>query len=188
MEFETEFDYISPYSGSDSVPEESTDDSLIISTDWSGDEDVILSPDAIVENESETYTGVIFPEIENDTVSEDRTTEVYTPVENDNSTADNNTLSEIYNLLDSRLPERSGSETEAIQESESEEEITISDVYDKIDSVIEFESEQAVLLSEIRDNNIISNNNDYYMASFQIALMSAIFGSILIYLLFRKIG
>lgn len=102
------------------------------------------------------------------------------------------TLDNIYNVLEERLPEKeseSESETEnqdpdPVQETEK----SLTDIYDEINSVRELESEQLDELRTIRDNNIVSNNNVYHLASFQIAITSAIFGSILIALLFRKIS
>lgn len=102
------------------------------------------------------------------------------------------TLDNIYKVLEERLPEKE-SETESetenldhdpVQESEK----TLTDIYYEINSVREFESEQLDELRTIRDNNIVFNNNVYHLASFQIAITSAIFGSILIALLFRKIS
>ena len=102
------------------------------------------------------------------------------------------TLNNIYQILEERLPEKE-SESESETENQNldpvqETEKSLTDIYDEINSVREIESEQLVELRTIRDNNIISNNNVYHLVSFQIAITSAIFGSILIALLFRKIS
>ena len=102
------------------------------------------------------------------------------------------TLDNIYKVLEERLPEKE-SESESETENQNldpvqETEKSLTDIYNEIHSVREFESEQLDELRTIRDNNIVSNNNVYYLASFQIAITSAIFGSILIALLFRKIS
>lgn len=102
------------------------------------------------------------------------------------------TLDSIYQILEERIPEKeSESESETknqnldpVQETEK----SLTDIYNEINSVRELESEQLAELRTIRDNNIVSNNNVYHLASFQIAITSAIFGSILIALLFRKIS
>lgn len=102
------------------------------------------------------------------------------------------TLDNIYKVLEERLPEKeseSESETENLDpDPVKETEKSLTDIYDEIHSVRELESEQLDELRTIRDNNIVSNNNVYYLASFEIAIISAIFGSILIALLFRKIS
>ena len=102
------------------------------------------------------------------------------------------TLDNIYKVLEERLPEKeseSESETENLDpDTVQESEKTLTDIYNEIHSVREFESEQLDELRTIRDNNIVSNNNVYHLASFEIAITSAIFGSILIALLFRKIS
>lgn len=102
------------------------------------------------------------------------------------------TLDNIYKVLEERLPEK---ESESESESENQDpdpvqetEKSLTDVYNEIHSIRELESEQLVELRTIRDNNIVSGNNVYHLASFQIAITSAIFGSILIALLFRKIS
>lgn len=102
------------------------------------------------------------------------------------------TLDNIYKVLEERLPEKE-SESESETENQNldpvqETEKSLTDIYNEIHSVREFESEQLDELRTIRDNNIVSNNNVYHLASFQIAITSAIFGSILIALLFRKIS
>lgn len=102
------------------------------------------------------------------------------------------TLDNIYKVLEERLPEKeseSESETENLDpDPVKETEKSLTDIYDEIHSVRELESEQLDELRTIRDNNIVSNNNVYYLALFEIAIISAIFGSILIALLFRKIS
>lgn len=200
MEFETEFDYISPNSGSDSVSEEiyaefptdePIDESLIIQTGDGGEEEN-FSPDAIEIDNNDNDSEVLFPELSS-WESLDNNNEQENDLETlQNETLqvpeqkDNETLSNIYKLLDERIPEKTESESESESEV-SETEITLKDIHDQIDTITQYESEQLSIITEIRNNNIISNNNDYYLDSFQIAITSAIFGSILIGLLFRNI-
>lgn len=198
MSIETEFDYLSPFIESDSVSQiETEDNSLFIST-IEGEEEITSSPDAInieettsdIENWESVETGSAA--IIDSSVSspgqfslENDQGEKQTENLNGSDPVGSETLSNIYKLLDERLPSEK-TETESI-EVESESEINLKDIHDQIDSIAQYESEQLSIISEIRDNNIISNNNNYYMDSFQIALTSAIFGSILIGLLFRNI-
>lgn len=201
MEFETEFDYISPYSGSDPVSaeisvevptEEPLDESLIVQT-GEGGEEKNFSPDAIEIDNNDNGSEVLFPELSswesfdnnNEEVTEQESMQNET-LQVDSDKKNDETLSNIYKLLDERIPEQSESESESETEV-SESEITLKDIHDQIDSIVQFESEQLSIISEIRDNNIVSNNNNYHLDSFQIAVMSAIYGSILIGLLFRNI-
>lgn len=201
MEFETEFDYISPYSGSDSVSaeisaeiptEEPFDESLIIQTGEGGEEEY-FSPDAIEVDNNDNGSEVLFPELsnweslENDNAQVNDQESMQNETLQDNSELKNDeTLSNIYKLLDERIPEKSESESESETEV-PETEITLKDIHDQIGSIAQFESEQLSIISEIRDNNIVSNNNNYHLDSFQIAIMTAIYGSVLIGLLFRNI-
>ena len=208
MSDETEFDYLSPYSDSDYVSIETDDDSLLISN-IEGEEEITSSPDAISIEEPISEEEIL-PEIENwESVDVGSAAIIDSPVSSPGQVSietdqgekqtenfigsdpvGSDTLSDIYKLLDERLPSEK-SETESIEiESESEiseNEITLSDIHDQIDSIAQFESEQLSIITEIRDNSVISNNNSYYLDSFQIALTSAIFGSILIGFLFRNI-
>lgn len=201
MEFETEFDYISPYSGSDSVSEEISveipteepiNESLIIQT-GDGEEGDASSPDAIEVDNNDNGSEVLFPELSNWESLENENAQVNDQESMQNETLqdkseqkNDETLSNIYKLLDERIPEQSESESESETEV-SETEITLKDIHDQIDSIAQFESEQLSIISEIRDNNIVSNNNNYHLDSFQIAIMAAIYGSVLIGLLFRNI-
>lgn len=143
-------------------------------------------PDAItiVENESaEISSGVVPDGSGSDEVD---------PLQKESEGTISETLDSIYKVLEERLPEK---ESESESESETQDpetvqetEKSLTEIYDEIHNIRELESEQLAELRTIRDNNIVSNNNVYHLASFQIAMTSAIFGSILIALLFRKIS
>lgn len=143
-------------------------------------------PDAItiVENDS--------AEISSEVVSDGSGSGEADPLQTEADGTISKTLDNIYQVLEERLPEK---ESESESENENldpdlmqETEKSLTDIYNEIHSVRELESEQLAELRTIRDNNIVSNNNVYHLASFQIAITSAIFGSILIALLFRKIS
>lgn len=143
-------------------------------------------PDAItiVENDS--------AEISSEVVSDGSGSGEADPLQTEADGTISKTLDNIYRVLEERLPEKeseSESETENLDPDPVQEtEKSLTEIYNEIHSIAEFESEQLVELRTIRDNNIVSNNNVYHLASFQIAITSAIFGSILISLLFRKIS
>lgn len=107
-----------------------------------------------------------------------------------NSATDSEAIDNIYSLLLERLPERQLSESESELESESEieSEKTLSDIYDEISQLNSYESEQLQELQTLNSNMVIHSNNDYYLGIYTISVISAIWGSIAIFLLFRKIG
>lgn len=143
-------------------------------------------PDAITINENDS------PEISSEVLSDGSGSSEADPLQTEADGTISKTLDNIYQVLEERLPEKeseSESETENLDPDPVQEtEKSLTDIYNEIHSVRELESEQLAELRTIRDNNIVSNNNVYHLASFQIALTSAIFGSILIALLFRKIS
>lgn len=145
-------------------------------------------PDAITINDNESE------EISSEVVSDGSGSGEADPLQTEAEGTISETLDNIYKVLEERLPEK---ETESESESEienqnsdtvQETEKSLTEIYNEIHNIAEFESEQLNELRTIRDNNIVSNNNVYYLASFQIALTSAIFGSILIAIFFRKIS
>lgn len=100
------------------------------------------------------------------------------------------TLGSIYKLLQERLPESTQEESEIESESESEieSEKNLSDIYDEISRLNTIESEQLDQLQTINNNLVVHSNNSYYLDFYTVSIISAIWGSIIIYLLFRKIG
>lgn len=156
----------------------------VLVTDPTGVEETVPDAITIVENDSE--------EISSEVVSDGSGSGEADPLQTEAEGTISKTLDNIYQVLEERLPEKeSESEFETqnldpdpVQETEK----SLTDIYNEIHSVRELESEQLAELRTIRDNNIVSNNNVYHLASFQIAITSAIFGSILIALLFRKIS
>lgn len=160
---------------------QSESDPVLVS-DPAGVEETV--PDAITINENEST------EISSGVIPDGSGSGEADPLQTEADGTISKTLDNIYQVLEERLPEKeSESETEnqdpdPVQETEK----SLTDVYNEIHSVRELESEQLNELRTIRDNNIVSNNNVYYLASFEIAITSAIFGSILIALLFRKIS
>lgn len=143
-------------------------------------------PDAITINENESA------EISSEVVLDGSGSGEVDPLQTEAEGTISETLDNIYKVLEERLPEKESESESEIEnqdpETVQETEKSLTEIYDEINSIREFESEQLVELRTIRDNNIVSNNNAYHLASFQIALTSAIFGSILIALLFRKIS
>lgn len=145
-------------------------------------------PDAITINDNESE------EISSEVVSDGSGSGEADPLQTEAEGTISETLDNIYKILEDRLPEKeSESESESEIENQDPETVqetekSLTDIYNEIHNIAEFESEQLNELRTIRDNNIVSNNNAYHLASFQIALTSAIFGSILIALLFRKIS
>lgn len=102
------------------------------------------------------------------------------------------TLGSIYKLLQERLPEGTQEESESESELESESEIdtekSLSDIYDEISKLNSVESEQLEQLKTINNNLVVHSNNSYYFDFYTVSIISAIWGSIAIFLLFRKIG
>lgn len=156
----------------------------VIVSDPIGVEETV--PDAITINENENA------EISSGVVPDGNASGNTEALQTETDGTISETLDSIYQILEERIPEKeSESESETknqnldpVQETEK----SLTDIYNEINSVRELESEQLAELRTIRDNNIVSNNNVYHLASFQIAITSAIFGSILIALLFRKIS
>lgn len=93
----------------------------------------------------------------------------------------------IYKLLNERLPERSV-ETEALETEIQESEVSLSDIKEVLNQIKDLESEQNEKIETIESNQVIESNNYYHMTYYQIGILSAIWGSIAIYLFFRKIG
>lgn len=143
-------------------------------------------PDAITidENENEVISSGVVPDSSG--------SDGVDPLQTETDGTIMETLDNIYKVLEERLPEQESESESEIETQEAdpvqETEKSLTDIYNEIYSVRELESEQLAELRAIRDNNIVSNNNVYHLASFQIALTSAIFGSILIALFFRKIS
>lgn len=107
------------------------------------------------------------------------------------SEPDSSMVGRIYKLLDERLPERSieqESETEIQSESQSESEISLAYIEQTLDDIRQFESEQLDFIETMESNQVVSSNNSYHMGYYQIAITTAIWGSIVIFLFFRKIG
>lgn len=97
-------------------------------------------------------------------------------------------IDNIYKLLDERLPTRS-LEIESETETQfSESEITLKDLKESIDDLKGFESEQLEYTKQLESDFVVSSNNNYHFNVYEIAIISAIWGSIAIYLFFRKIG
>lgn len=156
----------------------------VLVSDPAGVEETIPDAITIVDNESE--------EIGSEVVSDGSGSGEADPLQTEADGTISKTLDNIYQVLEERLPEKeseSESETDNLDpDSVQETEKSLTDIYNEIHSVREFESEQLDELRTIRNNNIVSNNNVYYLASFEIAITSAIFGSILIALFFSKIS
>lgn len=153
--------------------------SLLTQTDFVGDSagDNPAIPDAIqIENPVDDPAEQVSAEVQDDS-----------PVQSGDLPAET-AIDNIYKLLDERLPTRSlesESETE-IQSSESE--ITLKDLKDSIDDLKGIESEQLEYTKQLESDLIVSSNNSYHFNVYEIAIISAIWGSIAIYLFFRKIG
>lgn len=143
-------------------------------------------PDAITINENESA------EISSEVVSDGSGSGEADPLQAEAEGTISKTLDNIYKVLEERLPEKESESESEIENQDfdpvQETEKSLTDIYNEIHSVRELEAEQLAELRTIRDNNIVSNNNVYYLASFEIAITSAIFGSILIALFFRKIS
>lgn len=156
----------------------------VLVSDPIGVEETVPDAITIVENDS--------AEISSEVVSDGSGSGEADPLQTEADGTISKTLDNIYQVLKERLPEKeseSESETQNLDPDPVQEtEKSLTDIYNEIHSVRELESEQLAELRTIRDNNIVSNNNVYHLASFQIAITSAIFGSILIALLFRKIS
>lgn len=100
-------------------------------------------------------------------------------------------LDNIYNLLDERLPDKQ-SETsvdteEAVTESISETEISLSDINEGIKSLYILESEQFIEFQTLHDDFIKHSNNDYYFSFFAIGGIFLILGSLMIFFLLRRL-
>lgn len=162
------------------------DSDPVLVSDPIGVEETVPDAITIVDNES--------VEISSGVVPDGSGSGEVDPLQKETDGTISETLDNIYKVLEERLPEKE-SESESESETQNldpdpvqETEKSLTDIYNEIHSVRELESEQLIELRTIRDNNIVSNNNVYHLASFQIAITSAIFGSVLIALLFRKIS
>lgn len=212
MSIETEFDFISPDFASDSVSAETIDDSLITQTVDVGENETVL-PDAIQiisddEQISENLDiGEQMPLVSVDLADSstkdpgqaeewsvqdpEQTMNPSDPEEPKSETVntDNETLSSIYKLLDERIPEQKAaeSESESEYESESESEVSLQDLKVVLENIESYESEQLSTISTINDNIINSINNDYHFSMYEVGLISALLGSVVISALFRKI-
>lgn len=105
--------------------------------------------------------------------------------------SDAEVLDNIYNLLDERLPDKQ-SETsvdteEAVTESISETEISLSDINEGIKSLYILESEQFIEFQTLHDDFIKHSNNDYYFSFFAIGGIFLILGSLMIFFLLRRL-
>ena len=102
-------------------------------------------------------------------------------------------LNDIYVLLQERIPERS-IESESESESESEqielqtENQTLLDIKDEISNIREYESEQLSLIDSINNNLVVLGNNSSTYNNFILSGIMTIWGSFIVYLIFRKIG
>ena len=212
MGIETELDFFSPDSYSDSVSEETIDDSLITQSLGEGEDESVL-PDAIqiVADDEQTYDNLdiddAIPLVSVDLADSsttdpgqaeewsvqdpEQTQNPSDPEEPKNETVntDNETLSSIYKLLDERIPEQKieESESESESESQSESEVSLEDLKVILENIESYESEQLSGISTINDNIVNSVNNDYHFSMYEIGLLSAILGSLAINALFRKI-
>lgn len=99
-------------------------------------------------------------------------------------------LKKIEQILDERLPNRSETETEnePALTSTSESEVTLNDLKESIDKLVQYESELSYSVSTIENNQVISSNNDSVYNSYMLSTLMAIWGGFIIFLLFRKIG
>ena len=212
MGIETELDFFSPYSISDSVSNESIDESFITQSVDDGENETVL-PDAIqIISDDEQISEnsdigdnlpLVSVDLADSSTSDPGQAEEWSvqdpkptqnpsdPEEPKNETVntDNETLTSIYKLLDERIPEQKTgeSETESEYESESESEVSLNDIKTILESIESYESEQLSTVSNINDNIINSINNDYHISMYEIGLLSAILGSLAINALFRKI-
>lgn len=212
MGIETELDFFSPDSYSDSVSEETIDDSFITQSLDEGENETVL-PDAIqiVSDDEQTSENLdiddAIPLVSVDLVDSstedpgqaevwsfqdpEQTQNPSDPEEPKSETVntDNETLSSIYKLLDERLPEQKirESESDSESESESESEVSLEDLKVVLENIESYESEQLSAISSINDNIINSINNDYHFSMYEIGLISALLGSVAINALFRKI-
>lgn len=153
--------------------------SLLTQTDFVGDsqEENSSIPDAIqIDNSGNEVAEQGSAEVQDDSHGQSGDLPAETAIDN------------IYKLLDERLPTRSlesESETE-IQSSETE--ITLKDLKDSIDVLKGIVSEQLEYTKQLESDFVVSSNNSYHFNVYEIAIISAIWGSIAIYLFFRKIG
>lgn len=208
MGIETELDFFSLDSYSDSVSEETIDNSLITQSLGDGENETVL-PDAIqiISDDQESSENVdnddAIPLVSVDlaessttdsgqaeewSVQDPEQTQIPSDPEEPKSetvNTDNETLSSIYKLLDERIPEQKIGESES--ESESESEISLQDLKEVLENIESYESEQLSAISTINDNIINSINNDYHFSMYEIGLISALLGSVAINALFRKI-
>lgn len=97
-------------------------------------------------------------------------------------------IDNIYKLLDERLPTRSLESEPETETQFSESEVTLKDIRNSIDDLKGIESEQLEYTKQLESDFIVSANNNYHFNVYEIAIISAIWGSIAIYLFFRKIG
>ena len=97
-------------------------------------------------------------------------------------------IDNIYKLLDERLPTRSLQSESETETQSSETEITLKDIKESIDDLKGIESEQLEYTKQLESDFVVSSNNNYHFNVYEIAIISAIWGSIAIYLFFRKIG
>ena len=212
MGIETELDFFSPDSYSDSVSEETIDDSLITQSLGEGENENVL-PDAIqiVSDDEQTSENLdiddaiplVSVDLADSSTSDPGQAEEWSvqdpeqtqnpsdPEEPKNETVntDNETLSSIYKLLDERIPEQKigESESESESESQSESEVSLEDLKVILENIESYESEQLSGISTINDNIVNSVNNDYHFSMYEIGLISALLGSVVINALFRKI-
>lgn len=210
MGIETELDFFSPDSYSDSVSEETIDESFITQSLDEGENESVL-PDAIqiVSDDEQTSENLdiddtiplVSVDLADSSTADTGQAEVWSvqdpeqtqnpsdPEEPKNETVntDNETLSSIYKLLDERIPDPKIAESEIESESESESEVSLEDLKIILENIESYESERLSAISIINDNIINSINNDYHFSMYEIGLLSALIGSMAISALFRKI-
>lgn len=153
--------------------------SLLTQTDFVGDSqrENPAIPDAIqIDNGEENVAEQVSAEVQEDSPGQSGDLPAETAIDN------------IYKLLDERLPTRSLESESETESQSSESEITLKDLKESIDDLKGIESEQLEYTKQLESDFVISSNNNYHFNVYEIAIISAIWGSIAIYLFFRKIG
>lgn len=153
--------------------------SLLTQTDFVGDSQEVNStiPDAIqIDNSVNEVAEQGSTEVQDDSPGRSVDLPAETAIDN------------IYKLLNERLPTRSLESESETETQSSESEITLKDLKDNIDDLKGIESEQLEYTKQLESDFVISSNNSYHFNVYEIAIISAIWGAIAIYLFFRKIG
>ena len=176
MSIETELDFFSPDIYSDSVSDETIEDSLITQSLDDGENETVL-PDAIqIISDDEQASENLDIGDEMPLVSVDLA---------DSSTKDPGQAEE-WSVQDPEQTQNPSDPEEPKNETVNTDNETLTSMT-ILESIESYESEQLSTISAVNDNIINSVNNDHYISMYEIGLLSAILGSLAINALFRKI-